>query len=131
VTMFTGVLATIAGLFPAVAMKLLDFVALYGMILMPMGAVVFLDFWLIPKLGMRSNYAQVTGVQFNWAAGLTWLATIGVCSWLVILGGVQIYFVSLPGWFIAAILYLSLSRIFQRKLHPAGSRGGAFYEKAG
>jgi purine-cytosine permease-like protein len=119
VTLFTGILATIAGLFPAVAMKLLDFVALYGMILMPMGAVVFLDFWLVRKLGMRSNYAEAAGIHFNWAAGLTWFVTLGVCSWLVLSGGVQIYFVSLPGWFVAALLYILLSKVYQRKLSPA------------
>jgi purine-cytosine permease-like protein len=46
VTLITGLVATVAGTFPAIAMKLLDFVALYGMLLMPMGAVVFVDFWL-------------------------------------------------------------------------------------
>jgi purine-cytosine permease-like protein len=121
VTLFTGVLATIAGMFPAVAMKLLNFVALYGMILMPMGAVVFLDFWLFPKLGLRPNFAEASGTQFNWAAGITWFITIGVCTWLVLKGGVQIFFVSLPGWFIAAILYILLSKICQRKLLPASA----------
>ena len=45
-TLLTGLVATIAGMFPAIAMKLLNFVAFYGMILMPMGAVIFVDFWL-------------------------------------------------------------------------------------
>ncbi len=121
VTLFTGILATIAGLFPAVAMKLLGFVALYGMILMPMGAVVFLDFWLFKKLGLQNNYAEVSGTQFNWAAGITWFVTLGICIWLVLKGGVQIYFVSLPGWFIAAILYILLSKIYQRKLSLASA----------
>ncbi|MBZ5496101.1 MAG: hypothetical protein LAP85_06830 [Acidobacteriia bacterium] len=119
VTLITGVLATIAGLFPAVAMKLLGFVALYGMILMPMGAVVFLDFWVFKRLGLQSNYAEVSGTHFNWAAGSTWLFTLGVCTWLVLRGGVQIFFVSLPGWFVAAFLYIVFSKIYQRKLSPA------------
>jgi len=55
VTLITGAIATIAGMFPAIAMKLLGFVALYGMLLMPMGAVIFVDFWLIKKFGLQSN----------------------------------------------------------------------------
>ena len=39
-------------------MRLLGFVALWGMILMPMGAVIFMDFWVLPKLGLRSNFAD-------------------------------------------------------------------------
>jgi purine-cytosine permease-like protein len=55
VTMATGMIATIAGMFPAFAMRLLDFVAIYGMLLMPMGAVIFVDFYLMKKLGLRSS----------------------------------------------------------------------------
>jgi purine-cytosine permease-like protein len=115
-TLLTGVLATIAGMFPAVTMKLLNFVALYGMLLMPMGAVIFVDFWLLRSLKLRPDYAEVSGTSFNWAAGLTWFITLGACAWLVLKGGVQIFFVSLPGWFIAAVLYIVLSRLYQRKL---------------
>ena len=43
VTMLAGALATIAGLFPAFAMKLLGFVALYGFILAPFGAIIVFE----------------------------------------------------------------------------------------
>lgn len=140
VTLFTGALATIAGLFPAIAMKLLDFVALYGMVLMPMGAVIFVDFWLMRKLGLQSNYAALSKTTFNWAAGLTWLLSLGLCVFLVkytavqtflaSLGfdllpasfqGIQIFFVSLPGWFVACALYVVLSAIYQKKLHTGAT----------
>jgi purine-cytosine permease-like protein len=116
VTLFTGGVATIAGMFPAIAMKLLDFVALYGMLLMPMGAVVFVDFWLIRRLGLQNNYAERSGRTFNWAAGLTWFLTLGVCAVLVQFVGIEIFFVSLPGWFAATILYIVLSKLYQTKL---------------
>lgn len=115
VTLVTGAIATIIGLFPAIAMKLLDFVALYGMVLMPMGAVIFVDFWLSERFGFRSYYAERAGVDFNWAAAVTWFATLAGCVALVLKGGVQLYFVSLPGWFMAAMLYITLSRLLQRR----------------
>jgi purine-cytosine permease-like protein len=115
VTLFTGALATLAGMFPAIAMKLLDFVALYGLVLMPMGAVIFVDFWLADRFGFRSRYAEVAGISVNWAAGLAWVLTLAGCLAIVSMGGLQIYFVGLPGWFAAAILYIVLSRVIQRK----------------
>ncbi len=118
VTLITGFIATIAGMFPAIAMKLLNFVALYGLILMPMGAVIFVDFWLIKKFGLQSGYAELSRKSFNWAAGLTWFLTLGICVGLVQFAGVQIFFVSLPGWFIAAILYIVLSKFYQEKIRP-------------
>ncbi|MBN1846828.1 MAG: hypothetical protein JW810_14175 [Sedimentisphaerales bacterium] len=125
VTLITGAVATLAGMFPAIAMKLLDFVMLYGMLLMPMGAVIFIDFWLIRKFGLRSRYAEAGRKNFNWAAGLAWILTLVICLWLVnsnytLKSGFkpfQIYFVSLPGWFIAATLYIVCSAVYQRQMH--------------
>jgi purine-cytosine permease-like protein len=115
VTLLTGAIATFAGMFPAIAMKLLGFVALYGLVLMPMGAVVFVDFWLSGRLGFRANYAESSGTRFNWAAGLTWILTFAACMLVVNLGGIQIFFVGLPGWFFAALAYVVLSRLYQKK----------------
>lgn len=121
VTLLTGMLAAVAGLFPAIAMKLLDFVALYGLLLMPMGAVIFIDFWLLRKFGLHSDYAEQSRVAFNWAAGLTWFLTLGTCYCLVRFAGVQIFFVSLPGWFVAAALYIVLSRLYQRQIQSVAA----------
>jgi purine-cytosine permease-like protein len=121
ITLATGAIATIAGMFPAIAMKLLGFVALYGLLLMPMGAVVFADFWLLKRFGLKSFYAERSGQLFNWAAGLTWFITLGICLVLVNSGieingfqPFQIWFVALPGWFVATALYIGLSKFLQK-----------------
>jgi purine-cytosine permease-like protein len=119
VTLVTGGIATVAGLFPAIAMKLLGFVALYGLVLMPMGAVVFVDFWLMERLGLRSGYAAHSGLGFNWAAGAAWFVTLAACTGLIFYGGVEIFFVSLPGWFIAAVVYIVGSRLLQKSGNAA------------
>jgi purine-cytosine permease-like protein len=116
VTFFTGLLATAVGVFPALAWKLLTFVALYGMILMPMGAVIFIDFWVLKKIGLKNNYAELSGESFNWAAALTWGGTVAFCFYLRDVVGVHKFFVSLPGWFVAAILYMVISKIYQKKI---------------
>lgn len=118
VTFFTGLVATIAGMFPAFAMKLLEFVAVYGLLLMPMGAVVFVDIYLLPKFGLTSNYAQASRQHFNWAAGLTWFITLAACfAFVRYFGNDKIFFAGLPGWFIAAALYLVLSKLYQQKVY--------------
>lgn len=119
VTLFTGLITTIFALFPALVMNLLDFVALYGLILMPMGVVILLDVFLFPKLDLKSNLAEMLDMKFNWAAALTWLITLAVCLLLNIFAGIEVYFLALPGWFIAAILYIGLSYLFQQKFQPS------------
>lgn len=115
VTLITGAVTTVAGMFPALVMQLLDFVALYGMLLMPMGAVIFADFWLIRKLKLSPFYAEEAGLAFNWAAGLAWFLTLAGCFLMVRFAGIEIFFVSLPGWFIAVALYLVLSTFVQKR----------------
>ncbi len=115
VTLFTGFLTTIIAMFPGVTLRLLEFVALYGLILMPVGAIVFIDFWILPKLGLKSFIAEKLNTDFNWAAFGAWILTLVVCLALVLGGNIEIFFVSLPGWFLAAILFIGGSYIYQRK----------------
>ena len=109
VTGVVGGITTVAALFPALMMQLLDFVALYGLVLMPMGAVIFADFWLLPKLGRQPNYAEKKRLVFSWPAAVAWVGTLLACWGINEVWGLQIFFLALPGWFIAVALYLGLS----------------------
>jgi purine-cytosine permease-like protein len=113
VTLLVGLITTTAACFPALVMRLLDFVALYGLVLMPMGAIIFIDFYLLPKLGLTSNLAEKTGLKINWAAAGTWLLTLFACLFINFHFGVEIFFLGLPGWFVAVALYIGLSYVFQ------------------
>lgn len=115
VTFLTGLVCAVAGMFPAIAMKLLGFVALYGLALMPMGAVIFCDYWWMKRLGMQPFYAEYSGRDLNLAPAIAWLVTVALCLWAVNAGYIEIYFASLPGWFIAAFLYLIASKVLQRR----------------
>ncbi|MFO7824203.1 MAG: hypothetical protein R6V72_09715 [Cyclobacterium sp.] len=115
VTLFVGLFTTIAACFPALVMMLLEFVALYGLILMPVGAVIFIDVYLLEKIGLKSNYAESTGSSLNWSVALTWLITLSFCLLLNLVVGVEIFFLGLPGWFIAVLVYVVSSKIIQRK----------------
>jgi len=121
VTLAAGAITTIAALFPAIFMKLLDFVAIYGLTLMPIGAVIFVEHWLFPWLGLQQYWTERQNRLFNPAALRTWIAVLVLCfpieqftdghirSPMAILN-VHLFFRWLPGWFIAAALYIVLSR---------------------
>ena len=87
-------------------MRLLDFVAIYGLILMPMGAVIFADFWLFPILGLKQNYAERKDILFSWPAAIAWGGTLALCWLINSHWDLEIFFLGLPGWFIATALYL-------------------------
>jgi len=109
VTLVVGLITTTAACFPALVMRLLDFVALYGLVLMPMGAVIFIDFYVLPRLGLKSNLAEVTGKKINWAAAGTWILTLAACLFINFYFGIEIFFLGLPGWFVAVVLYIGLN----------------------
>jgi len=115
VTVAAGAVTTTAAIFPALMMQLLDFVALYGLILMPMGVVIFADFWLLPRMGLQSHFAELHGLRFSWPAALTWTGTLAVCAFLPL----EIFFLGLPGWFLAVGLYVLFCYIQQQR-KPGG-----------
>ena len=116
VTLITGLVASVTAVFPIVTMKLLGFVSLWGMILMPMGAVIFADYWLLPKLGMQRFFAEKVRLPINWAAGSAWCTSIVFCAGLLFaFGADKIYFVSLPGWFVTVLVYIVLNKGMQAR----------------
>ena len=121
VTLIVGLITTVAACFPGLVMKLLDFVALYGLILMPMGAIIFMDVQVFPKLKLRSDYAEYQNISFNWSAALTWGLTIAFSIALNIWGGIEIFFLGLPGWFVAVIIYMVSSKLLQKTAKETGT----------
>ena len=59
--------------------------------------------------------AETFGKSFNMAVALAWGITLLFSIWLNISFGVEVFFLGLPGWFVAAILYLLFSVIIQKK----------------
>lgn len=116
VTVIAGTLATIAGVFPAFAMKLLDFVAVYGFILAPVGAVIVFEHFFAEKFGVVKNYAEKSGIHFNMAVLLAWALSGGLFYFVSKSQEVFLSFLTLPAWVGCGVLYLVLSRIFQKKM---------------
>ncbi|MFK7924026.1 MAG: cytosine permease [Bacteroidia bacterium] len=116
VTILAGAIATIAGLFPAFAMKLLDFVAVYGFILAPVGAIIVFEHFFAEKAGIQRNYAAISGSSFNWAVLLAWGLSFGVFYFLSASQNVFLSFLTLPAWISCGLLFLIFSKYFQRKV---------------
>ncbi|AVR45636.1 hypothetical protein C7S20_10370 [Christiangramia fulva] len=115
VTILAGAVATIAGLFPAFAMKLLDFVALYGFILAPIGAVIVFEYFFGKKAEIQSFYAEKSGIKFNQAVFWAWVLSAGIFYGISIYLDVFLSFLTLPAWIFCGILYLVFSKWVQKR----------------
>jgi purine-cytosine permease-like protein len=100
VTLVAGLLTTVLACFPIIFLRLLDYVALYGLILMPVGAIVLAECWILPRL--RPNRRKVGFVNVNALA--VWIGTLLFCLVLPL----HLFFLWLPGYFFALFSYVAL-----------------------
>ncbi|MFD1316363.1 purine-cytosine permease family protein [Namhaeicola litoreus] len=114
VTILAGTIATIAGIFPAFAMKLLGFVALYGFILAPFGAIIVFEHFFAKKYNIIKNYAEFAGIAFNKAVFYAWLISFGLFYVISLKFDVFLSFVTLPAWLLCGILFLLFSKYYQK-----------------
>lgn len=105
-----GVVATIAGAFPNLSARLLDFVGTYGMILGPMGAIIFVNHYFAKRLGFYEDAADATGSKFNMAVLLAWLIPAIPGLYFIMAKGVFAAYLVLPAWIASAILYIILGK---------------------
>jgi purine-cytosine permease-like protein len=115
VTLTAGIVAGVIGIFPGLCSKFLDVVALYGLALCPMGAVIFADHYFMRKLGMADFYAERAGLRSWWPPMAAWGLALVACVMMNAFLDVQVFFLGLPGWLAAGVLYLVMSRMAQKR----------------
>ena len=117
VTVFIGVFATIIACFPAIVSKLDQFLGIYALVAAPVGAVVLVDIYLLPKLGLTSNLAEALRLKFNWSVALTWFISMAIGYSLYHYFEADFYFfMDIPGWFTTVVMYIALTLVQQRVL---------------
>ena len=104
-TVLAGSLATIAGIFPAFAMKLLDFVAVYGFILAPVGAVIVFEYYFADRYGVIKNYAEKSNIAFNKSVFFAWLISFVIFFGWSKTQSVFLSFLTLPAWLCCGTLF--------------------------
>ena len=111
VTLSAGLLTTVLSCFPVFFMKLLDYVAIYGLVLMPIGAIVFAEHWLFPLLKIEQFQTERKKKLFNWRALIVWAGTLIVCFFLPF----HLFFRWLPGYLLALFGYVFLHVIGKKE----------------
>jgi len=118
-TLVAGAVATVAGAFPNLSAQLLGFVGTYGTVLGPMGAVIFVDFYLMKRFGLVDEYAHRMGWHTHWAVFIAWALPVCVGLYLIFVQGLFAAYAVVPCWLACGALYLGLSHVTQRPCHAA------------
>ena len=61
---------------------MLNFIGLYGLLLLPVGAVVFTEHWIFPKIGLSRYWVSHQSRSLNWPALVTWIVTIAFAMFM-------------------------------------------------
>ncbi len=109
VTFVTGIVTTIIACFPFVFTKLLDFVGLMGLLLTPIGAVIFTEHYLFPKLGLTRYWVKFSNRHTSVPALATWVLALAFSAVLNVLG-VHLFFLLIPVWIFTMVCYTVLAR---------------------
>jgi purine-cytosine permease-like protein len=134
VTLIAGVVMIITACIPAVLFYLDRIVAYYGLFFMPLGAFLFIDFWLFPRLGLARYYAEKKRLLWSWPAAVGWFGSFGICfllyakdqyerfAWLndrlphfLARYKADLFSQVLPAWIIAITLYTLCSIVQQMR----------------
>jgi purine-cytosine permease-like protein len=140
VTLLAGVLMVVTACIPAVVYYLDRIVAYYGLFFMPLGAFIFIDFWVLPRLGLTRYYAERKRLLASWPAAVGWFGSFGISfviyakdqypslAWVneklpAFLANYRsdIFQLALPAWIMAVTLY-TLCSVIQQKISPVIER---------
>lgn len=113
-TLVAGAVATVAGAFPNLSAQLLGFVGTYGTVLGPMGAIIFVDFYFMKKLGLADEYAFRKNIGINVAVLFAWLVPVAVGLYLIFWQEVFAAYAVIPCWIACGLIFLVLSKMMQK-----------------
>jgi NCS1 family nucleobase:cation symporter-1 len=116
VTFVAGAVTTIIACFPFVFAQMLRFIGLYGLLLLPIGAVAFTEYWIFPKIGLTRYWTSHKKLLANWPALITWIATIAVSMVLWINKTVHLFFLFIPVWIVSVLMYIILAKLAGAKM---------------
>lgn len=106
VTLIAGAITTLVSCFPIIFMRLLDYVAVYGIVLVPVGGIVFAEHFVLPRLGIEKAESAMRSTALNKAAAITW----GLSAAGAFLTPAHLFFKPVVAYVAATALYALLRR---------------------
>ena len=111
VTLFVGAVTTLIACSPFVFNYLLGFVGVYGLLLMPVGAIVFVEHWIFPKIGFTQYWVTKKKLMVSWPALASWAIGMIVAFYLNWSGTLHLFFLFVPIWLLTAVLYIAFASV--------------------
>lgn len=115
VTWVVGIITAIIACSPFVFSQLLGFLGIMAVIMAPIGAIIFAEHYLFKPMGLTRYWRIGRGNKLNTPAALTWAISALLAYLLGTVFGVHIFFLFIPTWIAAMVIYLLLSSVMGAK----------------
>ena len=109
-TMAVGVVTVIVACFPFVFTKMLPMLTYAGLLVVPVGAIVFAEHFIFPRIGFTRYWVTYRRLAHSTPAVASWGAGLVFGFGLNLLDVMSFYYLFIPTWFFTAILYTLLAK---------------------
>lgn len=110
VTLFVGLAVVVAACFPFVYQQMLPLLTYSGLLLVPIGGIVFAEHYVFSWLGYTRFWARFKGVRHSVPAIATWGLSLVFGFGLNILDIIPYFYLFLPTWAFSIIVYVLLAK---------------------
>ena len=110
VTLVVGAVVVVGSCFPFIYRQILPIITYAGLVLVPLGGIVFAEQLIFPRLGYKSNWHRLKGGKDNMPALITWGICLVFGFGLNFLNIIPFVYLFLPTWFVSIILYTFLAQ---------------------
>jgi len=109
-TFVVGITTVIVACFPFVFSQILPLLTYAGLIVVPVGAIVFAEHVIFPRIGLTRYWAYYKNMTHSTPAIASWGLGLVFGFGLNILDVMSFYYLFLPTWFFTIIIYILLAR---------------------
>lgn len=108
-TFLVGLIVVVASCFPFVFRNMLPLLTYAGLILVPIGGIIFAEHQLFKRLGYTKFWMKFSGIKHNKAALITWPVSLAVAVGVNFLGIIPYYYLFVVAWIVSVVLYTWLA----------------------
>jgi purine-cytosine permease-like protein len=108
-TLVLGIITTIIACFPFVFTTMMQLLTYAGIIIVPIGAIVFTEHWVFPRLNLTRYWVYFGKAGKSNSSLITWLASLAFGFSLNIFHVIPYYYIFIPSWIFSMLLYTLLA----------------------
>jgi purine-cytosine permease-like protein len=118
-TLIVGLVTMVVACFPFVFSQILPLLTYAGLIVVPVGAIVFAEHQIFPRIGYTRYWSSYRQVVFSTPAIATWILGLILGFGLNMLDVMSFYYLFIPTWIFSILLYTFLAgRSGAREKYP-------------